>query len=110
LVLIVVLIASPALGVEVAASAKTTRRPIVLPTEGVRKAMALAAVGTVIVYIPADLSRAKRVVLFLSGDGGWQLGVVDMTLRLAPCAVVAGNSLPPYQRAEKICGVRGESA
>jgi len=36
--------------------------------------------GTVHVYAPAG--RAREVVLFLSGDGGWNLGVIPMARRL----------------------------
>jgi type IV secretory pathway VirJ component len=42
------------------------------------------------------------VVLFVSGDGGWKLGVVDMARRLDDRAIVAGLSMPAWQkRAEK---------
>jgi phosphatidylglycerol lysyltransferase len=97
--LILLLVASPALGAEAAASAKKAGKPVVLPAGVVQKTVALPAVGRATVYMPADPSRVKRVVLFLSGDGGWELGVVDMALRLAPSAIVAGISLPPYQKA-----------
>jgi hypothetical protein len=111
--LIFVLLASPALSAEVGASAKKVRKPVVLPTGVVQKTMALPAVGTTTVYMPADLSRAKRVVLFLSGDGGWELGVIDMALRMAPAAVVAGISVPSYQRANSTgssAGIRRASS
>jgi phosphatidylglycerol lysyltransferase len=96
--LIVALAAAPALGAAKQA-ANNRRPPVVLPAGVVQKTMQLPAVGNATVYVPADLSRVKRVVLFLSGDGGWELGVVDMALRLAPSAIVAGISLPSYQRA-----------
>ncbi len=95
LALIVLLIASPALA---AASAKKTAKPVVLPDGVIQKTMELPAVGTATIYMPKDLARVQRVVLFLSGDGGWELGVIDMALRLASDAVVAGISLPAYQR------------
>ena len=45
--------------------------------------------GTVTVYPP--LAAPEEVVLFLSGDGGWNLGVVDMAERLRDAgALVVG--------------------
>jgi type IV secretory pathway VirJ component len=79
--------------------AKTRPQPRALPAGILQKTMSLPGVGSATVYMPSDLSRAKRVVLFLSGDGGWELGVVDMALRLAPSAIVAGISVPAYQHA-----------
>jgi type IV secretory pathway VirJ component len=62
----------------------------------------LPGFGDVAVYRPAELSAAHGVVLFVSGDGGWNLGVVDMARRLAPRAIVAGLSMPAWQkRAER---------
>jgi len=54
--------------------------------------------GEVPFYRPANLAVARGVVLFLSGDGGWNLGVLDMARRLAPHGVVLGISLPAYRR------------
>ncbi|HYW03542.1 MAG TPA: AcvB/VirJ family lysyl-phosphatidylglycerol hydrolase [Gammaproteobacteria bacterium] len=55
----------------------------------------LPRIGTVHVYRPHGPVRA--VVLFASGDGGWNLGVVDMARILArEGALVAGFSTPPY--------------
>src|SRR5262249_11187498 len=96
--LILLLIAPPASGVQSSPSVKKPPKPVALPEGVVQKTLELPAVGRTTVYMPDDLGRVKRVVLFLSGDGGWELGVVDMSLRLAPTAVVAGISLPPYQR------------
>lgn len=51
--------------------------------------------GTVHVYRPA--AEPSSVVLFLSGDGGWNLGVVDMARSLANLdALVVGIDLPHY--------------
>jgi type IV secretory pathway VirJ component len=48
-----------------------------------------AAFGTVHVYAPAG--APEQVVLFVSGDGGWNLGVVPMARRLqAEGALVVG--------------------
>jgi type IV secretory pathway VirJ component len=56
-------------------------------------------VGQAHLYSPPH--RVDRAVLFLSGDGGWKLGVVDMARRASRVAdaVVAGVSLPAYLKA-----------
>lgn len=45
-------------------------------------------VGHATAYVPKQ--PTTHVVLFLSGDGRWELGVVDMARRIAPKAVVIG--------------------
>ena len=53
------------------------------------------AFGTVTMYAPSQLPRS--VVLFLSGDGGWQNHVLNMARALREAgALVAGVSLPRY--------------
>jgi type IV secretory pathway VirJ component len=47
--------------------------------------IAFGRFGTVAVYAPA--SPPRQVVLFVSGDGGWNLGLVDMARRLAALGV-----------------------
>lgn len=56
-------------------------------------------VGQAHMYQPQH--PVERAVLFLSGDGGWKLGVVEMARRAARVAdaVVAGVSLPAYLKA-----------
>jgi len=62
----------------------------------------LPGFSSVHVYRPQPLDRARGVVLFVSGDGGWNSGVVEMARRLAPRALVAGLSMPAWQKsAEK---------
>jgi type IV secretory pathway VirJ component len=52
-------------------------------------------VGTVALY--RQVPHPSRVVLFLSGDGGWNLGVVDMARSLSALdALVVGIDLPRY--------------
>jgi type IV secretory pathway VirJ component len=58
----------------------------------------LPGFGTVSVYRPEPIGNARGVVLFVSGDGGWNLGVVDMARRLAPRAIVAGLSMSAWQK------------
>jgi type IV secretory pathway VirJ component len=48
-------------------------------------------------YVPAGPPAA--VFLFLSGDGGWNEGVVDMARRIAAKAVVIGISYPALRAA-----------
>jgi len=51
--------------------------------------------GTVTVYLPAGEPRS--VALFVSGDGGWELGVVNMAHALAALgAVVVGVDIREY--------------
>lgn len=51
--------------------------------------------GTVTVYIPDD--KPKSVAIFLSGDGGWQLGVINMARALQDMgAVVIGVDIRQY--------------
>jgi len=65
----------------------------------------LPGFGDVTVYRPKDLSKVRGVVLFVSGDGGWKLGVVDMARRVDDHAIVAGLSMPAWQkRAEQHAG------
>jgi len=56
----------------------------------------LPIVGQSVAYVPK--AATNRVVLFLSGDGGWNLGVVDMARRIAPSAAVIGISVPQLVR------------
>ena len=56
------------------------------------------AFGTVRLY--HETPRPSNVVIFVSGDGGWNLGVVDMARALASLdAVVAGVDITHFTRA-----------
>jgi type IV secretory pathway VirJ component len=68
------------------------------PRETVEETKSLPGFGDVIVYRPRDLASARGVVLFISGDGGWKLGVVDMARRLDDRMIVAGLSMPAWQK------------
>ena len=68
--------------------------------------LVLGRFGKVTVYRPAG--EPRDLVLFLSGDGGWNLGVVAMAERLAARgAVVAGIDIRHYlaelEQAEEPC-------
>ncbi len=53
--------------------------------------------GTVTLYHRTP--HPSRVVLFISGDGGWNLGVVDMARELMPLdALVVGIDITHYQK------------
>src|SRR5712692_3783263 len=61
------------------------------------KPIALPRVRTGMAYIPR--TSTTHVVLFISGDGGWNLGVVDMARRIAAQnAIVIAISYPALRR------------
>jgi len=72
------------------ARAQTTAdRASAPPTAAAGETFAFAPFGTVHVYAPPG--EPSQVVLFVSGDGGWNLGVIPMARRLArEGALVAG--------------------
>jgi type IV secretory pathway VirJ component len=55
-------------------------------------------VGQAHIYAPHHPATAN-VVLFMSGDGGWNLGVVDMARRMMPKALVIGVSYVALRQA-----------
>ena len=55
--------------------------------------------GATTVYRPEPARRIRGVILFISGDGGWNLGVVDMARRAATEALVVGLSMPAWRKA-----------
>ncbi len=58
-------------------------------------ALVLPRYGTIAIYRPSGPIRS--LVIFLSGDGGWHLGVVDMARRFATAgALVAGVDVRKY--------------
>jgi type IV secretory pathway VirJ component len=59
--------------------------------------LTLPIVGPSSVYVPH--AATNHVVLFVSGDGGWERGVRDMAARMAPQAIVIGISFPALRRA-----------
>ncbi len=71
--------------------------PAQQPTAWDERRIDLPIVGPSMAYVPH--APTDRVVLFLSGDGGWNLGVVDMARRIAPTAVVIGISFPRLSHA-----------
>jgi type IV secretory pathway VirJ component len=61
------------------------------------RSLDLPIVGASMAYVPHQATN--HVVLFISGDGGWNLGVVDMARRIAPSAIVIGISYPALRNA-----------
>jgi type IV secretory pathway VirJ component len=55
------------------------------------RVMKVPVVGQATVYVPRH-PQTSNVILFISGDGGWNLGVVDIARRMMPKAIVAGIS------------------
>ena len=78
-----------------AATPKTPAKPApVDPTEG-ETHLPAGRFGTVTVYIPEG--TPKSVAIFLSGDGGWNLGVISMAKALVDTgAVVIGVDIRQY--------------
>jgi type IV secretory pathway VirJ component len=80
--------------------------PVAAPTAAAAPARLLPAgsFGTVSVYIPAGTPQS--VAIFLSGDGGWNLGVVNMAQALRnEGAVVIGIDVTHY-----LAALRGKAA
>jgi len=66
-----------------------------MPSSAVEETLSFGRFGTVSVY-RAD-AEPRQVVIFVSGDGGWNLGVVDMARSLAGLdALVVGIDIVAY--------------
>jgi type IV secretory pathway VirJ component len=64
---------------------------------GAEEKFSFSRFGTVTVY--SEVPHPSQVVLFISGDGGWNLGVVDMARTLASLdALVVGIDIVHYVR------------
>ena len=75
------------------------------PAAFTEEKLAVPLLGKVTVYRPQPVENTRGVVLFVSGDGGWNLGVVEMARRIAPRAIVAGLSMPAWRKvAERKAG------
>jgi type IV secretory pathway VirJ component len=65
------------------------------PADGADAHVRAGRFGTVSVYIPPG--QPKSVAIFLSGDGGWELGVINMAKALRDAgAVVIGADIRHY--------------
>jgi hypothetical protein len=69
------------------------------PTTGwVEQPLTVPVAGQAMAYVPRHPTTSS-VVLFISGDGGWNLGVVDMARRIMPKAIVIGVSYNALRKA-----------
>jgi type IV secretory pathway VirJ component len=87
--LLALLAAAPQAAQQTAAPKPWDEVPLTVPI--VKKAMA---------YVPKQ--KVSTVFLFISGDGGWELGVVDMARRIMPKAIVIGISYPALKTAQGV--------
>ena len=106
--LLIALAAGAAVGVaavraQIAPPSAASAPPEGAPEPGfVEEKIRIPIFGRVKVYRPEPVQRTQGVVLFVSGDGGWKLGVVEMARRIAPRAIVVGLPLPAWKKvAEK---------
>jgi type IV secretory pathway VirJ component len=82
-------------GFSIAAAAAGSPGKPVAPSDGADAHLAAGRFGTVSVYIPAG--KPRSVAIFLSGDGGWELGVINMAKALRDQgAVVIGADIRHY--------------
>ena len=76
-------------------AAKRAATPEPAPSPGLPRSMPAGRFGTVTVYVPEGTPRS--VAIFLSGDGGWTLGVTTMAAALRDNgAVVIGVDILRY--------------
>ena len=89
---------APAMAQPVTIAARAPATPASPPEEPIRSSSYhLAQVREVTTYRPTG--PIKGVAIFLSGDSGWNLGVVDMAKALADQGIaVAGISTPDLQK------------
>jgi type IV secretory pathway VirJ component len=62
--------------------------------------IAVPIVKKAMAYVPKQ--KVSSVFLFISGDGGWELGVIDMARRIMPKAIVIGISYPALKTAQGV--------
>jgi type IV secretory pathway VirJ component len=75
--------------------AKATAKPAGPADDGATRHLQAGRFGSVAVYVPQG--TPKSVAIFLSGDGGWELGVINMARALeASGAVVIGVDIRNY--------------
>jgi type IV secretory pathway VirJ component len=78
-----------------AAPASTPKPPAATAPAKAPETLTYGRFGEVAIY--RSTPHPKNVVLFLSGDGGWNLGVVDMARILSSMdSLVAGVNVPQY--------------
>ncbi len=113
LLLIGVGLAAPVTGRAEAAApgvppAQHRSKPAAKPDDGAARHLSAGRFGTVAVYLPAG--KPKSVAIFLSGDGGWELGVIKMSRALAQDgAVVIGIDIRNYFSSLGKIAARGDA-
>lgn len=84
-----------AAAVKPAATPAAKRPPVAEPQAKPPESLSYGRFGPVAIY--RSTPHPKNVVLFLSGDGGWNLGVVDMARILSSMdSLVVGINAPQY--------------
>lgn len=74
---------------------RAAAKPAAKPDDGAAQHLSAGRFGTVAVYLPPG--KPRSVAIFLSGDGGWELGVINMARALqASGAVVIGVDIRQY--------------
>lgn len=67
------------------------------PVAIVPRTLEFPPIGTLTVYVPPQVDATTDVVLFASGDGEWNQGVIDMAQPIAALGkIVVGFSTPGY--------------
>ncbi len=78
------------------------------PDDGATQHLEAGRFGTVAVYIPPG--KPRSVAIFLSGDGGWELGVINMARALEHTgAVVIGVDIRQYFSSLGKVAARGDA-
>ena len=74
------------------------KETLLVPTDDpLIKSFEFAPMGTVAAYLPKHIDEATDVVLFASGDGGWDQGFIDMVVRIQRSGrIVVAFSTPEY--------------
>jgi len=80
-----------------ATGANASEKPLVPTDDPYIKTFQFAPMGDVYVYLPKTIDDDTDVILFASGDGGWEPRVVDMVVRMQALGkIVVGFSTPEY--------------
>lgn len=89
--------AAPATTPVQAADAGAKEPPLVPLDDPFIKTFEFPPMGTVYAYLPKKVEDDTDIVLFASGDGGWEPRVVDMVVKMqARGQIVVGFSTPEY--------------
>jgi len=88
---------APAAATDQPTDAGAKEPPLVPLDDPFIKTFEFAPMGTVYAYLPKKIDDDTDIVLFASGDGGWEPRVVDMVVKMqARGQIVVGFSTPEY--------------